>query len=238
MASYEWNKTVKGYDMFEASSAFQKAIRRCDEDQALFWMAEFYDSGKVEYLWKRMMIIAAEDIGLANPSLHTHIRELYQSFVWMQEKNDKKKSERLFLTQAVLILVRSKKSRLVDWALNITWDSHFETHLDIPDYAIDIHSRKGKAMGKTINNFLNEGSHLENHEELPREHEYKEWCRKRWNAMEGKDPNGNPSMYIDKESVLAKMGRLGNGYIPTPNKISSASHKAVSDDLFSYSVDE
>lgn len=236
--AYEWNKTIKGYDMFEASSAFQKAIRRCDEDQALFWMAEFYDSGKAEYLWKRMMIMTAEDIGLAEPSMHTHIRELYQSFQWMLEKNDKKKSERLFLTQAVLMMVRCRKSRLVDWALNVAWDAHFETEMDIPDYAIDIHSRKGKAMGKTINNFLNEGSHLENHKELPREDEYKEWCRERWNAMEGKNPDGTPSMHIDKHAILAKMGRSGNGYNTIPNKVSSASKKSVPDDLFSYSVDE
>lgn len=183
-------------------------------------------------------IITAEDIGLAEPSMHTHIRELYQSFQWMLEKNDKKKSERLFLTQAVLMMVRCRKSRLVDWALNVAWDAHFETEMEIPDYAIDIHSRKGKAMGKTINNFLNEGSHLENHKELPREEEYKEWCRERWNAMEGKNPDGTPSMHIDKYAILAKMGRSGNGYNTIPNKASSAAKKAVSDDLFSYSVDE
>ena len=233
--NYDWTKTVKGYDMFEASSAFQKAIRRCDEDQALFWMAEFYDSGKAEYLWKRMMIMCAEDIGLASPTLHTHVRELYESYQWMLEKNDKKKSERLFLTQAVLMMVRAKKSRLVDWALNVAWDSHFETHLDIPDYAIDIHSRKGKALGKTINDFLNTGSHLENHAEQPREAEYKEWCRTRWNAMEGRNPDGSISYAIDKDAILYKMGRLGNGYTPIQNKVAKPSKPASDvppDDLF------
>lgn len=223
-----WNTTIKGYDMFEASSAFQKAIRRCDEKQALFFMAEFYDSGKAEYLWKRMMIIVAEDIGLAEPAMHTHIRELYLSFQWMLAKNDKKKSERLFLTQAVLMMIRCRKSRLVDWALNITWDSHFETQLEIPDWAIDIHSAKGKRMGKTINNFLNEGSHLENHRELPLENDYKEWCRERWNAMEGKNSDGTPNFSIDSTSILEQMGRLNNTYIPIVNRLS----KKATDDLF------
>ena len=232
MAYNEWAKTIKGYDMFEASSAFQKAIRRCDEPQALFWMAEFYDSGKAEYLWKRMMVIVAEDIGLAEPSLHTHLRELYLSYQWMLEKNDKKKSERLFLTQAVLMLVRSRKSRLVDWALNVAWDAHHETHMEIPDYAIDIHSRRGKQMGKTINNFLNEGSHLENHRELPQEHEYKEWCRERWNAMEGKAPDGTLNPAIDSKAILSKMGRLGNGYTPIPNRRSSSKQDEPDGDLF------
>lgn len=201
-------KTKKGYDFFEASSAFQKAIRRCNESAALFWMAEFYDSHKGEYLWKRMMIIVAEDIGLAEPHLHTHVRELYESYKYMLAKKDKKKSERLFMVQAVLLMVRAKKSRLVDWALNIAWDSHNETRMEIPDYAIDIHSRRGKAMGKTINNFLNEGSHLENHKELPLESEYKEWCRERWNALDGKAPDGTPDAGIDVTAIKTKMGRF------------------------------
>lgn len=234
--SAEWARTIKGYDMFEASSAFQKAIRRGDEDSALFWMAEFYDSGKAEYLWKRMMIICAEDIGLAEPSIHTHVRELYASFKWMLEKNDKKKSERMFLVQAVLMMVRCRKSRLVDWALNVTWDSHFETRMEIPDYAIDMHSRKGKAMGKTVNDFINVGSHLENHRELDRETEYKEWCRERWNAMAGCNPDGTKNDAIDANEVLYRMGRLGNGYTPKRNRISSpdkqAKEDALSDDLF------
>jgi len=232
MAYAEWAKTVKGYDTFEVVSAFQKAIRRCDEPQALFWMAELYDSGKAEHLWKRMMVIVAEDIGLAEPSMHSHIRELYESYRWMVEKNDKKKSERLFLTQAVLMMVRCRKSRLVDWALNVAWDGHHETSMEIPDYAIDIHSRRGKAMGKTINNFLNEGSHLENQRELPLENEYKEWCRTRWNAMEGKAPDGTPDPSIDKNEILSKMGRLGNGYTPIPNHRSSSKQEEPEADLF------
>ena len=41
--------TKNGYDFFEATSSFQKAIRRCDEDQALFWAVEFWESNRAMY---------------------------------------------------------------------------------------------------------------------------------------------------------------------------------------------
>ena len=37
--------TMKGYDMFEVISAFQKSIRRGLEDDAMFWGVELYNSG-------------------------------------------------------------------------------------------------------------------------------------------------------------------------------------------------
>ncbi|MBA7690107.1 hypothetical protein ES703_98631 [subsurface metagenome] len=35
-------KTANGYDFFEVSSAFQKAIRRGDEDEVMFWAVELH----------------------------------------------------------------------------------------------------------------------------------------------------------------------------------------------------
>ena len=66
-------QTQKGYEFFEVSSAFQKSIRRCMEDEALYWAIELWNSNYKEYVWKRMLIIASEDVGLAEPTMPQQI---------------------------------------------------------------------------------------------------------------------------------------------------------------------
>lgn len=201
--------TKNGYDFYEVSSALQKAIRRSDEKQAMYWAVELYDSNMESHLWKRLLVMSTEDIGLGAMAVHTHLRALRDTYNEMKIKDDKRKPERLFLVQAVLMMVRCKKSRLVDWALNYYWDSHKEnTPLEIPDYALDIHTKRGKAKGKTINSFLNEGSHLNDHALLDKETEYKEWCRVRWNAMDGKDSQGNIDASLNPHEIKMMMGKF------------------------------
>ena len=177
-------KTLNGYDLFEVVSALQKEIRRCNEHGAMYWGVELYESGFIPYAWKRMIIMSTEDIGLANPMAPVVINALYEQYQKLSEaKNDRKKQNRLPYVQAILYLANSPKSRHTDWALNYHFDSHYFIDTDkreIPDYAIDIHTRKGKAIGKTINDFFEEGSHVENHTELEHEEFYKNECRKRW----------------------------------------------------------
>jgi replication-associated recombination protein RarA len=45
----------------------QKCIRRGLERDALFWATELDRSNFGEYVWKRLRIIASEDIGIADP---------------------------------------------------------------------------------------------------------------------------------------------------------------------------
>ncbi len=138
--------THKGYDFFEVSSAFQKAIRRGDEETAMYFAVELFDSGYDEYLWKRMKIITSEDVGLAEPSLPSTIAALSSTYQDQKKKDQKHKPERLFLVHAVLLLCRARKSRLVDWTLIAYWNEHETTHLPIPDYAFDKHTKTGRQM--------------------------------------------------------------------------------------------
>lgn len=175
-------KTIKGYDMFEVISAFQKSIRRGKEDDAMFWGVELIESGFVNVAWKRMIVMSLEDVGLANPMAPVIIQNLKQMYDELN-KNDKKKQYRLPYVQAILFLVHSKKSRYVDWALNYWFDSHLGTATDrqIPDYALDIHTRRGKIKGKTIEDFFTEGSIIENSiPPFPNEEFYRSECHKRW----------------------------------------------------------
>jgi replication-associated recombination protein RarA len=164
--------------LFEAASALQKSIRRNEEDCALFFAVELYESGYDEYVWKRLRIITSEDVGLAEPMMPAVIQALYQSYVEQKKKKDEKhRPERLFLIHAVLLLCRVRKSRLVDWTLIDCWNNHERRNLPMPDYAYDKHNAKGRMMKRGMQHFFDEGTMLVNHDEQPREAERKEKAR-------------------------------------------------------------
>jgi len=179
--------TKNGYDMFEVISAFQKEIRRCDEMKAMYWAVELYDSGFISYAWKRMTVISTEDIGLADPMAPVVINALFDQYQRLSvAKDEKKQQNRLPFVQAVLYLVHAPKSRITDWALNYHFDSHYfvdenPVRLEIPDYALDMHTWKGKkVLHKTIRDFFTEGSLVNQHMVMENEEFYKKKCEERW----------------------------------------------------------
>ena len=60
----------KGGEMhYDIISAFIKSIRGSDPDAALYWMARMIEGGEdPQFIARRLVISAAEDIGLANPN--------------------------------------------------------------------------------------------------------------------------------------------------------------------------
>ena len=54
---------------YDVLSAFQKSIRGSDVDAALHYLARLIEAGDLDSIYRRMSVIAYEDIGLANPSI-------------------------------------------------------------------------------------------------------------------------------------------------------------------------
>jgi replication-associated recombination protein RarA len=149
----------------EVASAFQKSIRRGLEDEALHWGVELDKSNFAEYAWKRMRIMASEDVGLAEVSLPATIYALYQNWHDQRKKRDEKHApERLYLIHAILLLVRAKKSRIVDHALITYYGNH--TRREIPDFARDKHTASGRKKGRGVEHFFGEGIKLSNRSKL------------------------------------------------------------------------
>ncbi|MDE6079924.1 MAG: replication-associated recombination protein A [Duncaniella sp.] len=64
-AAYDKNGEMH-YDII---SAFIKSVRGSDPDAAIYWLARMIDGGEEpEFIARRLLILAAEDIGLANPN--------------------------------------------------------------------------------------------------------------------------------------------------------------------------
>lgn len=163
--------TVNGYCFFEVSSALQKSVRRCDEGQAMFWALELYKSNYSKYLWKRIIIMASEDVGMAEPGFPAVIWALKQMYDFLLEKKDKHRPERLPFMHAIVALANARKSRYIDLCISVYENEHrkFAGKHQIPDYALDIHTRQGKKKGRGLDHFYDEGSKINNPNKMPDE---------------------------------------------------------------------
>ncbi len=91
---------------FDTISAFIKSIRGSDPDAALYWMATMIRAGEdPRYLFRRMLISASEDIGLADPAALGVVESAAASFdrVGLPEGQ-------FHLAQAALYLATAPKS--------------------------------------------------------------------------------------------------------------------------------
>lgn len=66
-ASYEIDKNEDGH--YDVISAFQKSIRGSDVNASLHYLARLIEQGDLDIIYRRMTVIAYEDIGLANPMI-------------------------------------------------------------------------------------------------------------------------------------------------------------------------
>jgi replication-associated recombination protein RarA len=148
------------YEFDQVQSAFQKSIRRGLEEDALFWGTELHLHGGVNQAWNRMQIIASEDVGLASPSAPILIRTLHDAWRDLTAK-DKNRHGRLYFIHAILFLVRAPKSRIADNA-TIVMFNEARPFREIPDWALDKHTRIGTDMGRGYAHFFDEGAKLVN----------------------------------------------------------------------------
>lgn len=158
--------TQGGYLNSECTSAMQKCIRRGMEEGALFWATELDLAGYGAYVWKRLQIIASEDIGLADPCVCIQVRALYENWVEHRKNAPKERRNvtgRIFLVHAILICARTMKSRIVDTA-TITMYEGERPQREIPDFALDMHTSKGRGAMRGVDHFFKVGAVIKNPE--------------------------------------------------------------------------
>lgn len=142
--------TRRGYEAFDCVSALQKAIRRSDLDGALYWSFELANSGYGAWCWKRLRIIAVEDVSSEATGLAADLAAL----------SEQSKGDLMFLARAVIALVIAPKSRLASLVTIVHASGHVPRR-EIPDEALDMHTRRGKQMGRGVPHFLAEAGRLE-----------------------------------------------------------------------------
>jgi putative ATPase len=91
---------------YDTISAFIKSLRGSDPDAALYWMAKMLSAGEEpRFIFRRMLILCSEDIGLADPNAIVVVNSLADAFerVGMPEGN-------YFLSHACLYCATAPKS--------------------------------------------------------------------------------------------------------------------------------
>ncbi len=155
--------TVNGHLLPEVVSALQKCVRRGLVDDALYWAVDMYLTGYDEYCWKRLRIMASEDVGPAEPALPATVEALYHTYADLKKKKDEAHApQRLMLIHAVILLAQARKNRVVDHALIHHFGNHAALKRDIPDCALDKHTARGKRLGRGAEHFFAEGTKLAN----------------------------------------------------------------------------
>ena len=170
-------QTVKTYHGLKADlviSALQKEIRRGNSDNAALLAYEMALTSPAleDYLWQRLMIISVEDIGFGAPQAPVLINALVQ----MLARFDRGVAERkLFAVHAVRYLCSCRKDRSSDEMINYFMYATENEGLRpvIPDYAVDMHTADGQAMGRGRAHFWAEGAQI-NPAWAERDNEYHE----------------------------------------------------------------
>jgi len=134
----------KNGDIFyEQISALHKSVRGSNPDAALYWLTRMLDGGvDRQYLTRRIIRIAWEDIGLADPRAFT----VAQEAAWAYERLGSPEGE-LALAQAVIYLAVAAKSNAGYMAFNQA-RNYVKTH---PSEAVPLHLRNPTtALGKSL----------------------------------------------------------------------------------------
>jgi putative ATPase len=183
-----------GENHYDIISAFIKSIRGSDPNAAVYWLARMIEGGEDPlFIARRLVILASEDIGNANPTALVIANNCFQAVnvIGFPES-------RIILSQAVIYLAASAKSNAAYMAISSALDA-VKNSGDLP---VPLHLRnaptklmKDIGYGKEYQYSHSYSSSFSNQEYLPetisgikffepgsnaREKEMREYLKKLW----------------------------------------------------------
>ncbi|MCA9127011.1 MAG: replication-associated recombination protein A [Planctomycetales bacterium] len=136
-----------GDEHYDISSALIKSIRGSDPDAALYWLARMLESGEdVRFICRRLVILASEDIGNADPGALSLAVAAAQAceMIGLPECQ-------LTLSQAVIYLACAEKSNAATTAIALARREVTEGKLiPVPTHLKDSHYSGAKRLGHGV----------------------------------------------------------------------------------------
>ena len=136
-----------GDNHYDVISAFIKSMRGSDPDAAVYYLARMLESGEsITFISRRIMICAAEDVGLADPNALTVAVSAAQAVerVGMPEAQ-------IILSEAVYYVATAPKSNSACTAIFAARDAVREKgNLPIPTHLQDSHYKGAQKLGHGI----------------------------------------------------------------------------------------
>ncbi|HXU25681.1 MAG TPA: replication-associated recombination protein A [Bacteroidia bacterium] len=120
MAKESLNNNIAMYDKggelhYDIISAFIKSIRGSDPNAAVYWLARMIDGGEdIKFIARRLLILASEDIGNANPTALVIANNCFQAVNVIGYPEG-----RIILSQCATYLAASPKSNASYEAINM-----------------------------------------------------------------------------------------------------------------------
>ena len=131
---------------YDLLSAFQKSVRGSDPDAAIYYLARLVSAGDLPSICRRLLVMAAEDIGLAYPAAIVTVKACVDSALQLGFPE-----ARIPLAEAVLLLATAPKSNsamsAVDKALS---DIETMNTGEVPAHLKDSHYSGAEKLGHGI----------------------------------------------------------------------------------------
>jgi len=194
-------KNVVRYDKtgeqhYDIISAFIKSIRGSDPNAAVYWLARMIEGGEdVKFIARRLLILASEDIGNANPTALILANNTFQAVAIIGNPES-----RIILSQCAIYLANSAKSNASYQAINEAQKTVRETG----DLSVPLHLRNAPTKLMKDLNYGKEYKYAHNYDDNfieqeflpdeikntklyepgnnPRENQFRELLRQRWES--------------------------------------------------------
>lgn len=132
-----------GSHFYNLLSALQKSVRGSDPNAALYYLAHLLENGDLVAVCRRLLVMAYEDIGLANPSVGAHVQAATEAAVKLGFPE-----ARIPLATAVVEMCLSDKSNSAYKALDSAIAAIHEGKTgDIPNHLKDAHYAGAAELG-------------------------------------------------------------------------------------------
>ncbi len=188
-----------GEQHYDIISAFIKSIRGSDPNGALYWLARMIVAGEdVKFIARRLLILASEDIGNANPTAFIMANNTFQAVSVIGNPES-----RILLSQCVVYLANSAKSN----ASYLAIDKAIALVKESGDLSVPLHLRNAPTKLMKELGYGNEYQYAHNYKDNfikqeflpkeisdtkfyepgnnPRENQFKDFLKKRWKDKYG-----------------------------------------------------
>lgn len=182
-----------GDDHYDLVSAMIKSIRGSDADAAIYWLARMLEGGEdLRFLCRRLVILASEDVGNADPQALPLATACMQACEWVGLPESE-----FMLSQTVAYLALAPKSNAATVAIGkARRDVQEQSVVAVPQHLRDSHSasadREGRGEGYVYSHDSPDGVAAQDYLTVDREYyipvergferelnQRKQWIRKR-----------------------------------------------------------
>jgi putative ATPase len=181
---------------YDIVSAFIKSIRGSDPNGAIYWLARMIEAGEdITFIARRMLILAAEDVGIANPTALVIANNTFQAV-----KTIGYPEGRIILSECAIYLASSNKSNKAYKAIDLALEKVRQTgNLQVPIHLRNASTKLMKDLGygkgyQYAHDFKNQfvlqeflpdeisGTKFYEPGENPRENNIRDFLKNRWKS--------------------------------------------------------